>query len=73
MSKATEILDKISSIKDKIYNYINSIHVDYRGSFFNDDRTGLINQGLAISTEIHNPYKDKMENGDEQLDNAFEK
>lgn len=57
----------------ELIDFFNSIHVDYRGSFFNDDSTGLIDQGLAISTEIHNPYKDKMENGDEQLDNAFEK
>lgn len=42
----------------ELIDFFNSIHVDYRGTFFKGDRTGLIDQGLAISTEIHNPYKD---------------
>ena len=42
----------------ELIDFFNSVHVDYRGTFFKGDRTGLIDQGLAISTEIHNPYKD---------------
>ena len=42
--------DKIPELID----FFNSKHFDYRGRFLN----GLIDQGLAISTEIHNPYKD---------------
>ena len=42
----------------ELIDFFNSIHVDYRGTFFKDTRTGLIDQGLAISTEIHNPYKE---------------
>lgn len=42
----------------ELIDFFNSVHVDYRGTFFKGDRTGLIDQGLAISTEIHNPYKE---------------
>lgn len=42
----------------ELIDFFNSIHVDYRGTFFKDVKTGLIDQGLAISTEIHNPYKE---------------
>lgn len=42
--------DKITELID----FFNANHLDYRGTFLN----GLIDQGLAISTEIHNPYKD---------------
>ena len=42
----------------ELIDFFNSVHVDYRGTFFKGDRTGLIDLGLAISTEIHNPYKD---------------
>lgn len=42
----------------ELIDFFNSVHIDYRGTFLKGDRTGLIDQGLAISTEIHNPYKD---------------
>ena len=42
----------------ELIDFFNSVHIDYRGTFFKCDRTGLIDLGLAISTEIHNPYKD---------------
>lgn len=41
---------KISDLIDFFY----ANHLDYRGTFLN----GLIDQDLAISTEIHNPYKE---------------
>ena len=42
----------------ELIDFFNSAHIDYRETFFKGVRTGLIDQGLAISTEIHNPYKD---------------
>ena len=42
----------------ELIDFFNSIHVDYRGTFFHNASTGLIDQGLAISKEIYNPYKD---------------
>ena len=42
-------LDKIKTFTLELIDWLNSHHFDYRG---------LIEQGLAISTEEFNPYKD---------------